>query len=177
MVTLSKKTRIIIYILLFAAGVGAGMLIEKQTGRVNVADRDAVATVSPYHSASPLPSAEATETQEAAAETTAEAVPTEAAKAKATAKPAAKSDTKAAVPKATAKSSSAKKEPVSGKININTASKEELMKLSGIGDKLSDRIIAYRDAHGGFADINELKNVSGIGDKSFEKLRDYICTE
>lgn len=169
MVTLSKKTRIIIYILLFAAGVGAGMLIEKQTGRVNVADRDAVATVSPYHSASPLPSAAATETQEAAAETTAEAVPTEAAKAKATAK----SDTKATVPK----TSSSKKEPVSGKININTASKEELMKLSGIGDKLSDRIIAYRDAHGGFADINELKNVSGIGDKSFEKLRDYICTE
>lgn len=62
----------------------------------------------------------------------------------------------------------------SGKININTATKDQLTQLSGIGDKRADDIIAYREQHGGFKSIDELKNVSGIGDKTFEKLSSQI---
>ncbi len=61
-----------------------------------------------------------------------------------------------------------------GKINLNTASKEQLMQLTGIGDKKADEIIAYRQQNGNFKTIDELKNVSGIGDKTFEKISSQI---
>lgn len=61
----------------------------------------------------------------------------------------------------------------SGKININTASKEQLMTLSGIGEAYSDRIIDYRRQHP-FKSIEEIKEVKGIGDKTFEKIMDFI---
>ncbi len=59
------------------------------------------------------------------------------------------------------------------KISINTASKEELMTLSGIGEKTAEKIIAYR-ATQKFNVIEDLKNVSGIGDSLFEKIKDFI---
>ena len=62
----------------------------------------------------------------------------------------------------------------SGKVNINTASKEELMSLDGIGPSLAIKIIDYRTAHGLFQTINEIRNVSGIGDKKFEAKASYI---
>ena len=62
-------------------------------------------------------------------------------------------------------------------ININTASKEELMALPKIGDVMSDRIIDYREKNGGFKTIEEIKNVSGIGDKTFENIKDFITVE
>lgn len=62
----------------------------------------------------------------------------------------------------------------SGKININTASREELESLPRIGEALAQRIIDYRESNGRFKDINELNNVSGIGDKIFEGLKDKI---
>ncbi len=60
------------------------------------------------------------------------------------------------------------------KIDINTMGKEELLKLPGVGEKLAERIIKYRETHGPFRDIDELKNVSGIGDKKLKEIKDYL---
>ena len=59
------------------------------------------------------------------------------------------------------------------KINVNNASKGELMRLPGIGDKLSDKIIAYRSVYGGFRTIDDLQSVKGIGVKTVAKLKPY----
>lgn len=59
-------------------------------------------------------------------------------------------------------------------ININTSTKDELMNLPGIGEALSQRIIDYREKNGFYKSIEEIKNVSGIGDKLFDKLKDEI---
>ena len=56
----------------------------------------------------------------------------------------------------------------STKININTASLEELKSLPGIGDVIAQGIIDYREKHGGFKQLEELKNVTRIGDKIYE---------
>ena len=58
-------------------------------------------------------------------------------------------------------------------ININTASKEELMSLPNIGDKRADAIIEYRSSNK-FEKIEDIKNVTGIGDKFYEALKDLI---
>jgi endonuclease G len=59
------------------------------------------------------------------------------------------------------------------KINVNNASKGELMRLPGIGDKLSDKIIAYRSVYGGFKTLDNLQAVKGIGVKTVAKLKPY----
>lgn len=63
----------------------------------------------------------------------------------------------------------------SSKININTASAEELQQLSGIGPSLSQRIIEYRESNGRFSRIEDLQNVSGIGETRFASIKDKIC--
>ena len=67
----------------------------------------------------------------------------------------------------------AMKSPGEPKINVNNASKGELMRLPGIGDKLSDKIIAYRSIYGGFRTIDDLQSVKGIGVKTVAKLKPY----
>ena len=63
----------------------------------------------------------------------------------------------------------------SKKININTATKEELDTLPGIGQATAQKIIEYRKENGKFKSIDELKNVSGIGESKFQKIKDLIC--
>lgn len=60
------------------------------------------------------------------------------------------------------------------KVSINTASKDELMTLSGIGEAKADAIIKYREDNSGFSNIEDIKNVSGIGDAVYEKIKDNI---
>lgn len=60
------------------------------------------------------------------------------------------------------------------KVNINTASKEELITLSGIGESTADKIIAYREETGKFSKIEDIKNVPGIGDAKFETIKENI---
>ena len=62
----------------------------------------------------------------------------------------------------------------SDKVNINTASKEELMTLPGIGEARALAIIAYRKENGPFTSVEELKEVEGIKDGVFSKMKDYI---
>lgn len=60
------------------------------------------------------------------------------------------------------------------KININTASLEELLKISGIGESKAKNIIEYRETNGQFKNIEEIKNINGIGDSLFNKIKDNI---
>ena len=60
------------------------------------------------------------------------------------------------------------------KISINTADLDLMITLPGIGEEKAKTIIAYRNEHGVFEKIEDIMNVSGIGEKLFEKLKDYI---
>jgi len=64
-------------------------------------------------------------------------------------------------------------ESFEGKININTASKEELESLPGIGPSKADAIIEYRNSNV-FQSIEDIKLVNGIGDSLYEKIKDNI---
>lgn len=59
-------------------------------------------------------------------------------------------------------------------ININTASLEQLMTLSGIGESKAKSIISYREENGNFKAIEDITKVSGIGQALYEKIKDYI---
>lgn len=65
-------------------------------------------------------------------------------------------------------------EPVSFPININTATLEELDLIPGIGPKLAQRILDFREEIGGFQHIDDLLDVKGIGEKTLDKIRAYI---
>lgn len=62
----------------------------------------------------------------------------------------------------------------SKKVNINTATQEELDTLPGIGPSIASKIIDYREQNGKFNSIEEIKEVSGIGEAKYEKIKDSI---
>lgn len=61
-----------------------------------------------------------------------------------------------------------------GKVNLNTASKEELMTLPGVGEAKADSIIAYREQQGRFETVEDIMQISGIKEGLFVKIKDYI---
>ena len=63
------------------------------------------------------------------------------------------------------------------KINLNTATLEELTKLQRIGPVYAQRIIDYREKHGPFERIEDLMKVKGIGQKTFDAYKDIITVE
>ena len=60
------------------------------------------------------------------------------------------------------------------KININTATQEELETLPGIGASIATKIINYRKENGKFKKIEDIKNVNGIGESKFNKIKEFI---
>ena len=74
-------------------------------------------------------------------------------------------------------SSSSKSEKITTKININTASVEELQTLKGIGPATAKSIILYREEYGAFSAIEEIMNVKRIGEKTFAKIKERITVE
>jgi len=65
----------------------------------------------------------------------------------------------------------------SGKININSASVEELSQIKGIGPKLAEKIIQYRTEHGAFKAVEDLVNIKGIGEASLNKIKDSLTVQ
>lgn len=64
----------------------------------------------------------------------------------------------------------------SDKVNINTATKDELMTISGIGEAKANAIISYREENGNFEKIDDIMNVSGIGQSLYDKIKENITT-
>lgn len=62
-----------------------------------------------------------------------------------------------------------------GRIDLNTADAALLDTLPGIGAVLAERIIAYREAYGGFRSVEEIMNVKGIAEGKFAQIKDLIC--
>ena len=62
----------------------------------------------------------------------------------------------------------------SGLVNLNTATKEELMTLKGIGEAKAEDIIRYREKSGGFKKIEDIMKISGIKEAGFQKIKDNI---
>ena len=64
-----------------------------------------------------------------------------------------------------------------GKVNINTATVEELKTLKGVGEKKAEAIIEYRKKNGSFQTKEDLMKVRGIGKKLFESFQERIVTQ
>ncbi|WNR46343.1 ComEA family DNA-binding protein [Paenibacillus roseipurpureus] len=82
--------------------------------------------------------------------------------------------THASQPTSQAAAPNQKQEAKEGRLNLNTATLEQLDKLPGIGESKAKAILAYRLQKGQFKRIEELKDVKGIGDKMFAKLRELV---
>jgi len=63
---------------------------------------------------------------------------------------------------------------LTGTVNVNTATEEELQLLPGIGAARAEALIKLRKQRGGFKSLEQLKDVKGIGDASLERLRPYV---
>ena len=67
--------------------------------------------------------------------------------------------------------------PAGGKINLNTAQKDELIRLTGIGPTIAERIILYREDVQAFHKIEDLLKVKGIGKITLERIKDEVTIE
>ena len=65
-------------------------------------------------------------------------------------------------------------ENTDGRVNLNTASAEDLMSLPGIGEAKAMSILSYREEHGRFSSIEEIMNITGIKEGVYSKIKDYI---
>src|SRR5262249_48904797 len=77
-------------------------------------------------------------------------------------------------PTGIATAAAAGKPAPTGKVNINTATAQQLTVLPGVGEKLAARIVEYRQKSGGFKSVSELMNVQGIGEKNLAKIQSYL---
>lgn len=66
------------------------------------------------------------------------------------------------------------RDEVSGRVNINTATAEELTSVPGIGPTTAQRIVEYRRKYGRFYSVNDLLNIKGVGESTLEDIRPYI---
>jgi competence protein ComEA len=64
-----------------------------------------------------------------------------------------------------------------GRVNINTATAEQLDTLPGVGPAIAQRIIEFRETHGGFTTVTDLRSVSGIGPAMMSKLQDLVTVD
>ena len=60
------------------------------------------------------------------------------------------------------------------RVNLNTATAEELMTIPGIGEAKAKAIVSYRQENGDFSSIEEIMNISGIKEGLFRQMKDYI---
>jgi competence protein ComEA len=63
---------------------------------------------------------------------------------------------------------------ISGKVNINTATEDQLVLLPGVGPAKAERIVAWRTKHGAFKRVADLRHVKGFGYKTLKKLEAYL---
>jgi competence protein ComEA len=70
-----------------------------------------------------------------------------------------------------------KKKPVEKKLEINSASREQFMELKGIGEKLSERIVTYREKLGGFVSVEQISEVYGLSAETFEKINTKLSVD
>lgn len=87
-----------------------------------------------------------------------------------------RSDVTAADP-APARAAKAPAPAADGPVNINTADVKGLMALAGVGEKVAEKIVAYRDANGPFKAPEDLRKVSGVGASLIEKNRARIVVK
>jgi competence ComEA-like helix-hairpin-helix protein len=70
-----------------------------------------------------------------------------------------------------------KNKDTSGRLNINTATKQQLLDLPGVGEVTADRILTYRAATGKFSSVDELRSIKGMSKKKMEKLKPLITIQ
>ena len=74
----------------------------------------------------------------------------------------------------TTASAAVEKQDGASLVDLNSATREQLMQVKGIGPSLADRIIEFRNEHGPFRRVEDMMKIRGVGEKSLAKLRPYL---